>query len=798
MKKNVLTVGIKAILLILALTLSLASNAQKAIDSHVGYVDPYLHAIDTNKIMRITYPPLTKREGLGLNLPIPPNEHPRLYFRKADISLLRKNASNPLLAACWDSVKQQAGKATDGKLQQNVKHNIDLSVLNAIEAKAFLYAFENNTTSGKEAIAAVQNLNSTIIIDYGKADVCRDIGRTIHTMAIVYDWCYGLMGAAEKKSLVIQMESLAAKLEVVWPKLVQGSIVGHGVEAQLARDMLACGIATYNEKPEIYNLAAGRIFAEFIPVRNFFYPASYHHQGSAYGPYRFKFDLFFTLLFDRMGYPNVVSKSQGNVPYKWYYSRRPDGQVFRDGDDFNELFIKFGDYWPMSSDALTASYYKDPVLMGAAIKGKLIGKDPLYDLLLIDPAVLPKTDLSGVPLSKYFKQPLGAMVARTGWQDGINSNSVVAEMKIGVYNFVNHQHLDAGNFQVYYKGPLAVNSGIYQGTMGSYGSEHFVNYYQRTIAHNSMLIYKPGEKFTWHGKQILNDGGQQFPNNAAEPKNLAEFIANDYKTGEVLAHAFGPDTLKPEYTYLKGELAEAYSDKVKSFKRSFVFLNLNNAAIPAALVVFDRVQSSDKSYKKTWLLHCVEEPVIQSNVTTIKRSSKGYDGQMVNTTILPLAENLSIHKVGGKGNEYSVNGQDFPQQVVAPDNAADSVVWRIEVSPKKENLADEFLNVMQVMDYKNGNATPLPVEKIETEQFVGTKIGDRMVLFNKNSEVSATDIHLKITANGITKVLITDLAKGSWKLECVSNKNKAVKNLNNQDGLLYFNAEKGNYIIIKK
>ena len=42
------------------------------------------------------------------------------------------------------------------------------------------------------------------------------------------------------------------------------------------------------------------------------------------------------------------------------------------------------------------------------------------------------------------------MVARTGW----GPDAVIAEMKTNVYNFTNHQHLDAGAFQIYHKGAL--------------------------------------------------------------------------------------------------------------------------------------------------------------------------------------------------------------------------------------------------------------------------------------------------------------------------------------------------------
>jgi len=770
---------------------------------------------DTCQIANIIYPSITDREGKGLDIPIPPNEHPRLFFRERDIPALQEKITNPLMKDCWNGIVQNAALVTDGKLiQKDSKHNLNMIVVNAIEAKAFLYAFQNNRLTGKEAVIAMINLNSTLIPNYANPLVYRELGRVILATAIVYDWCYDLIGEHEKKFLIARMETWASKMEFKWPQLNQGSVSGHGVEAQLLRDMLACGIATYNEKPEIYKLAAGRLFAEIIPALNFFYPAAYHNQGSAYGPYRFQWEMYPTLLYDRMGYPNIVSKFQGQVPYRWIYTRRPDGQLLRDGDNFTEQSAEFGKYWAFFGNAhpksiynntqqysepvvcplaFTASYYKDSILMGEVMKQKLIGKDVLFDFILINPLVPATTNLSVLPLTKYFNEPLGSMVARTGWGEGFTSTAVVVEMKIGIYNVANHQHLDAGNFQIYYKGPLAVNSGIYQGKTGGYGCDHFINYYQRSIAHNTMLINNPQEKFMWQGKEIINDGGQQYPNGGSESANLKELLAKDYKRGEVLAHDFGPDSIKPEFTYIKGELAKAYPNKVKSFKRSFVFLNLNNSEVPATLIVFDRVNASNKEYKKSWLLHCVEEPIIIGNVTTVIRREKGYDGQLVNTTLLPVSDNLIINKVGGQGNEYSVSGRNFPQTFVSENNSGDGAIWRVEVSPKKGDETDNFLNVMQVMDYAGGTRKPFSAKKLETDLLVGTSIGDRVVLFSKNGKVIDQPIVIKIENDGSTKVLITDINKGNWKVECLENMANSQGVISNSRNLLYFYATKGTY-----
>jgi len=760
--------------------------------------EPAASPNDIKHIIDIVYPPLTEREGKGLKIPVPPKEHPRLYFRNGDIPALKAKMTHPLLKESWSRIAKSAELVTDGKLYTVVgKTNVDLDVSNAIEAKALLYALNNDKVKGKEAVTAVLNFFKTVKFDYTKITL-REAGRAITTGSMVYDWCYDLISTEDKKYLIARMETLATKMEIEWPHLIQSSIIQHGSEAQLCRDMLSCGIATYDEKPEIYNLVAGRLIAEFIHARDWSYKASYQHQGTTYGPYRYTWDLFMTLIFDKMGYPNILGKNQVNVPYYWLYLSTPDGQILRQGDEVNERTPIFDTEYIRYSNLWAGSYFNDPILMGAATGQVNIWRKNIFEFLFVNPNTPSTTDLSGLPLTMYSPDPNGQMIARTSWDNGINSNAVVAQMKVGVYNLTSHQHLDAGSFQIYYKGPLAPASGIYQGTQGGFSSSHFLNYYQRTIAHNSMLIYDPAEKMIWREQEVINDGGQIFPNKGYEVMTLEETLEKS-KVTEVLAHDFGPDTMKPEYTYLKGELALAYSKhKVESFKRSFVFLNLLNDKVPAALVVFDRVSSTIKDFKKTWLLHTVEEPVISSITTTAKRTAKGYDGQIVNTTLLPLATNLTINKVGGKGNEFSVFGKNFPQSYPSENNNWDGALWRIEVSPKESANKDNFLNVMQVMDYSGNKNSALKVEKIETEAFVGTKIGDRMVLFSKNSEIENQTIKLEVTHSGITKVLITDLAMGTWDIQCINNKKQSVGKVKNSKNLIYFNAGKGKYVITKK
>jgi heparin/heparan-sulfate lyase len=64
-----------------------------------------------------------------------------------------------------------------------------------------------------------------------------------------------------------------------------------------------------------------------------------------------------------------------------------------------------------------------------------------------------------LPMTKYFPDPAGLMIARTGWTDAMQADAgdVVATMKLGGDWFGNHEHYDAGHFQIYYKGGLAID-----------------------------------------------------------------------------------------------------------------------------------------------------------------------------------------------------------------------------------------------------------------------------------------------------------------------------------------------------
>jgi hypothetical protein len=71
------------------------------------------------------------------------------------------------------------------------------------------------------------------------------------------------------------------------------------------------------------------------------------------------------------------------------------------------------------------------------------------------------TDIATLPTSRFFPDPMGEMVVRTGWDLNATSTDTVVAMRIGGIFFGNHQRRDAGSFQIFYRSALAMSSGHY-------------------------------------------------------------------------------------------------------------------------------------------------------------------------------------------------------------------------------------------------------------------------------------------------------------------------------------------------
>nr|WP_121271834.1 heparin/heparin-sulfate lyase HepB [Pedobacter schmidteae] len=739
------------------------------------------------------------KEVDGVSMPIPPRAHPRLYLREKQVPDLKNRMNDPELKKVWaDMIKMQEDwKPEDIPEVKDFRFYFNQKGLTVrVELMALNYLMTKDPKLGRKAITSIIDTLETATFKPA-GDISRGIGLFMVTGAIVYDWCYDQLKPEEKSRFVKAFVRLAKMLECGYPPEKDKSIVGHASEWMIMRDLLSVGIAIYDEFPEMYNLAAGRFFKEHLVARNWFYPSHNYHQGMSYLNVRFTNDLFALWILDRMGAGNVFHPGQQFVLYDMIYKRRPDGQIMAGGDvDYSRKKPK---YYSLPT-LLAGSYYKDEYLNYEFLKDpKVEAHCKLFEFLWRD-TKLGSRKPDDLPLSRYSGSPFGWMIARTGW----GPESVIAEMKINEYSFLNHQHQDAGAFQIYYKGPLAIDAGSYTGSSGGYNSPHNKNFFKRTIAHNSLLIYDPKETFSSsgyggsdHTDFAANDGGQRLPGKGwTAPRELKEMLAGDFKTGKIIAQGFGPDAQTPDYTYLKGDITEAYSAKVKEVKRSFLFLNLKDAKVPAAMIVFDKVVSAKPDFKKFWLLHSIEKPEIKGNQMTIKRTKNGDSGMLVNTALLPDMANADITAVGGKGKDFWVFGTNYTNDPKpGTDEALERGEWRIEITPKKVALEDYYLNVMQIAD--NTQQKLHEVKRIDGDKVVGVQLADRVVTFSRTSETVDRTFNFSVSGKGIFKFVITDLLPGTWQVWKDGKVLYPALSAGGDDAALHFTGTEGTYRFLR-
>jgi hypothetical protein len=714
----------------------------------------------------------------------------------------------------WTRIDLGMGPVNPGQLPEispdpNIKTNFSKGVREAIEASALRYVLLGDVKEGNKAILMLKNFLDSV--KFKTSDQYHGIGNTINMAAIVYDWCFPLMSDTERDAIIVKMKAIADFSEMGYTNLVTNAVEGHPSENMIMKDLFAAGVAVYDQDTEIYEKAAEAVFNKYVPVRKFWYESGMHHQGDSYGMQgRYSPELWSQIIMRRMGHDDLFTEKQGDILMRAIYTRRPDGQLLRDGDSYQDIYTPPNTTWKYQMvSMLAASQYENPYVRDMFLKEYVPGaEDAVMEMLLL-PSNMVSRPVDDLPLTKYFGAPMGSMVARTGWDNPVainkNSPSVVAEMKIGGYWFGNHQHLDMGSFQLYYQGSLAVDSGLYRGVLTpgatktqDYLSAHDMNYFKRTIAHNSMLVYDPSEVFRYRGKDLDNDGGQRWANSTyAEAQSLEQLVGKDYGRAKVTGHEYGTDPFAPEYSYIKGDLTQAYSDKVKQFERSMMFLNLKDSTHPAAMVVFDKVVSADKNFDKFWLLHSMEKPEVNGSVATITRNNDGYSGKLVNETLLPV--DASVEIVGEHDYNFEVFDTSYDQWPYVEPNqkpgqhTIEQGAYRVEVKPTVKAETDYFLNVMQVMD--SGQTVTLPTERLDSDLMTGAQIDDRAVWFSKSGKRLNETVTLSTYGSEPEMMLtVADMQQGRWRIS-MDGQPDQFGEVSDEGGVLAFHAPAGSYTL---
>jgi len=544
---------------------------------------------------------------------------------------------------------------------------------------------------------------ATVLVNYirqiplGSDDY--DILHQLEALTYYYDFCFDAIEKDNKKEII------AAILErIKWLDnhgLLRSANYG-GSHLHYANKIVAyASIAVYGDAPwsnEFINITYNNLKDGFWPF--------YRYLAEEDGGFHMWWEYSRYYIFDEFEFHTIWKNATGEDPFKengWLentlyfllYGLRDDMTCWGTGDNHAK-----GTGWihKVIFEKIS-SEYKNGYAKYMANKLEKERKgwpeidELFFDLLWKDDAIKPKP-IEELPLVKEFEK-VGVYVFREGWK----GDNVTALFKCTPIYFFNHSHRDANSFEIWYKGDLAIDSGYYD----TYGGSHWWNYYIRSIAHNTVLIYDPNEKFEPWGKQFANDGGQRFIQKPHEqPYNVEDLKSEAFNVAD--ARLLEDNE---EYALAMGDATKAYSsEKCELFQRYFLFLKkVNNWGHPV-IVIFDKVLSTKSEFRKTWLLHSIHKPKTEDNLITITNG----DGKLWCYVIQP--DDFTIDIVGGEGHEFEVDGKNYP---VETNNKKEvekwAGAWRVEVREKIPQKETHFFNVLIPTESRNKN---LPkIKKIE-------------------------------------------------------------------------------------
>lgn len=484
----------------------------------------------------------------------------------------------------------------------------------------------------------------------------------------------------------------------------------------------------------------------------------------------------------------------------WHiYATRPDNRIENLGDEGSRVDLK--DETQRVID-LIAQTTRDPVFAGfSRYLQQLHGAESYYahyrwgirlfnDPTLINPvltlpdpasgkaaasldflnAQLPRTDLFG-------RGGMNQVYMRSDW----SPSATFMSFRAG-HTFTHHGHYDAGHFTLFKGAPLAINSSTY----GDYTGANRLNYSIRTVAKNSLLILRPGEKVQPNRffQDNVADGGQRIilPTGSAI-QNVSDWISNldsgNHYSGGKINHF---DTVEGRYAYVASDLTGAYNTpdrdeggrggKVRKVERNLLYLNNEDR-----LVVYDRIESTDPSYTKKWLLHTVNQPRVSQARVLKGQSANGISetsdsivfvsndpGQLRIDRIFP--EDAKIRLVGGPdyqfyvesdGDDSVLNGENFSSGA-STHPWFDIGMWRIEIQPGAPRIHDEFLVVLSpgLNQLRQDAPQSLAITGVKAK---GIETGGNIVVFTetlahgemqiKSSELHSTQVMRKLYVLGM-------------------------------------------------
>ncbi len=530
----------------------------------------------------------------------------------------------------------------------------------------------------------------------------------VKPLSMAFDWLYFSWTETQRLALTEKLAQ-GCHYEIDYIRKAKLSPYNVFLYNSPLQALMACSIALYNEHPDAedimaftYELWINRV----LPVwRQIMGENGGWHEGGEYvgiGIGQAVYQL-----------PSMWRKATGEDLFKTepgikgfldflIYRTRPDGTHMRWGD------AGFFDKKVPDQLALALEFNHHQAYQLANPPKNPTPTSWPWGPLTLDKKQMSETSLAPLPSVKFF-DGIGMIVARNNWK----TDATYLTFKAGD-NYWSHSHLDQGAFTLYKGGPLAIDSGVYG---PKYGSDHHLNYSYQTIAHNTITVTDPEDNLPLPVKKqqdkprpIANDGGQRRVGSGwglPAPIDLKEWNEqiDTYHTALMKEIQF-----KDNLLLATADLTPAYTNK-KSGKKLFrdrtkrvdsAFRSIGYDLDDDVVVIFDNIDSTNANFRKKWLLHTVEEPIINKNsfstFVTPSAENNQLGGRLDGKILYP--KNAYVQSIGGKNFEFFIDNKNYNENYTLEKfmkkrrQPSEPGNWRVEIIPSDPSINDIFLVVL--------------------------------------------------------------------------------------------------------
>lgn len=461
-------------------------------------------------------------------------------------------------------------------------------------------------------------------------------------------------------------------------------------------------------------------------------------------------------LFDNMligtghNYYTALPWVQNSINQYWYFIR-PDEWSLHLGDGVTflaadrvvyrhaALFSDPRSIWLAQKYSTPAYYYSTPVVFQ-----KLLYKD--FNINTIS---------NPNPPLDWWSDKVGLSVSRTGW----DSSATMVTFFNSPGKRAAHEHRDNNSFTVFKNRPLLLDAGTYD----TYGGSHYLNYYQRSIAHNTICVYDSLESYSNFGQPASNDGGQI---ESYALQNYNDIFLPQNQRGKWIRYA---DGFNYQYNVADAQLSYDTS-KVSFFRRRLLFDK------PDKILILDHLHLKNvltQQREVKWIAHFANEPTISGTQASVivpdhievfngtDYSAIYGNGSIALRTLLPSATTAT--RIGGSGYEYWVDGQNYPP-LSPPDTLHGTPGrWRVEVIPS--GISDTVLMLHSISVGDSNNIAMAGGVSLMNGISVGADWNDCLYFFPTSGDTGVTyHVFQQVQGNRTVKLFANDLVQGVYEI----------------------------------